>query len=101
MDLRTPPPYPKAHQLLAGRKAVITAAAGAGIGFATAKRCMEEGADILISDIHERRLEEAAEQLAEDTGRRPGTCVCDVTRQSDVDAIFRSRWRTLRRSGTW
>ena len=88
MHLQTPPPYPKAHNLLAGRKAVITAAAGAGIGLATAKRCMEEGADILISDIHERRLEEAAEQLAEATGRRPGTCVCDVTRQSDVDAIF-------------
>ena len=88
MNLQTPPPYSKSHNLLAGRKAVITAAAGAGIGFATAKRCMEEGAELLISDIHEKRLLQAAEQLEEATGRRPATCLCNVTRQADVDAIF-------------
>ena len=88
MNLHTTPPYTKSHNLLTGRKAVITAAAGAGIGFATAKRCMEEGAEILISDIHERRLAETAEQLEEATGHRPETCICDVTRQADVDAIF-------------
>ena len=88
MNLQTPPPYSKSHNLLAGRKAVITAAAGAGIGFATAKRCMEEGAELLISDIHEKRLLQAAEQLEEATGQRPATCLCNVTRQADVDAIF-------------
>ena len=35
---------------------LVTAAAGTGIGFATAKRCVEEGARVAISDIHERRL---------------------------------------------
>ncbi len=88
MNLNTPPAYTKSHDLLRGRKALITAAAGAGIGFATAKRCMEEGAEILISDVHDRRLAEAAEQLEAATGRRPETCLCDVTRQADVDAIF-------------
>ena len=88
MNLQTPPPYSKSHNLLAGRKAVITAAAGAGIGFATAKRCMEEGAELLISDIHEKRLLQAAEQLEEATGQRPSTCLCNVTRQADVDAMF-------------
>ena len=88
MNLQTPPPYSKSHNLLAGRKAVITAAAGAGIGFATAKRCMEEGAELLISDIHEKRLLQAAEQLEEATGQRPATCLCNVTRQADVDAMF-------------
>ena len=39
---------------------LVTAAAGTGIGFATAKRCVEEGATVMISDIHERRLGEAA-----------------------------------------
>jgi NAD(P)-dependent dehydrogenase (short-subunit alcohol dehydrogenase family) len=62
------PPYPSAHGLLAGRTVVVTAAAGTGIGFAVAKRCAEEGARILISDIHERRLGEAAERLAEVCG---------------------------------
>ena len=40
---------------------VVTAAAGTGIGFATAKRCAEEGAVVVISDAHARRLEEAAD----------------------------------------
>lgn len=88
MNLRTPPPYSKSHNLLTGRKAVITAAAGAGIGFATAKRCMEEGADLLISDIHSGRLAQAADQLENATGRRPATCLCDVRSQADVDALF-------------
>ena len=65
------PDYPPAHGLLAGRTVVVTAAAGTGIGFAVAKRCAEEGARILISDIHERRLGEAAERLAEVCGEAP------------------------------
>ena len=58
------PPRPHAmsgHELLAGRTVLVTAAAGTGIGFATAKRCLEEGATVVISDAHERRLGEAAE----------------------------------------
>ena len=42
---------------------LITAAAGTGIGFATAKRAVEEGARVVISDIHQRRLQESADQL--------------------------------------
>ena len=33
------PPYPESHDLLADKGVVVTAAAGTGIGFATAKRC--------------------------------------------------------------
>ncbi|HEX4654635.1 MAG TPA: short chain dehydrogenase, partial [Mycobacteriales bacterium] len=40
----TLPPYPAGHQLLEGKTVLVTAAAGTGIGFATAKRCAEEGA---------------------------------------------------------
>ena len=54
------PPYPSARNLLEGRTVVVTAAAGTGIGFAAARRCVEEGARVLISDLHERRLAEAA-----------------------------------------
>ena len=42
---------------------LVTAAAGTGIGFAVARRCVEEGARVMISDIHERRLGEAAAEL--------------------------------------
>jgi 3-oxoacyl-[acyl-carrier protein] reductase len=82
------PPYPDGHQLLAGKTALVTAAAGTGIGFATAKRCVEEGATVAISDMHERRLGEAAEQLEEVMGRRPVAVQCDVTDESQVQRMF-------------
>jgi 3-oxoacyl-[acyl-carrier protein] reductase len=80
----TAPPCPPAHALLAGKTVLVTAAAGTGIGFATAKRCAEEGAIVVVSDQHERRLAEAAERLAPIMGRRPTTVVCDVTVEAQV-----------------
>ncbi|GAA2482648.1 SDR family oxidoreductase [Streptomyces thermolineatus] len=82
-----PRPHP-GHGLLTGRTALVTAAAGTGIGFATARRLAEEGARVAISDRHERRLAEAADRLAEVTGSRPPAIVCDVTSQDDVDRMF-------------
>ena len=58
------PPYPASgKQLLAGKTVLVTAAAGTGIGFATARRCAEEGARVMISDFHERRLLESAAEI--------------------------------------
>ena len=68
------PPYVPGHGLLAGKVVVVTAAAGTGIGFATAKRAVEEGATVVVSDWHERRLAEAAASLG-DVLAIP----CDVT----------------------
>jgi 3-oxoacyl-[acyl-carrier protein] reductase len=82
-----PRPHPS-HGLLAGRTVLVTAAAGTGIGFATARRCAEEGALVVISDRHERRLGEAAERLAGISGERPLSVLCDVTSQSQVDHLF-------------
>lgn len=82
------PTYPEPRGLLKGKTVVITAAAGTGIGFSAAKRATEEGAVVLISDFHERRLGEAADMIAQETGKRPETCVCDVTRQEHVDALL-------------
>jgi 3-oxoacyl-[acyl-carrier protein] reductase len=84
----TPPPYVKAHQLLLGKVVIVTAAAGTGIGYAVAKRCAEEGATVVISDIHRRRLGEAAERLEVVMGRRPLALLCNVTVQADVDQLF-------------
>ena len=84
----TLPPYPTGHQLLEGKTVLITAAAGTGIGFATAKRCAEEGATVAISDRHERRLAESAERLAEVMGREPVAVPCDVTREDDIQRMF-------------
>jgi 3-oxoacyl-[acyl-carrier protein] reductase len=84
----TPPEYPSGSRLLDGKSAIITAAAGTGIGFAAAKRCAEEGARIVISDVHERRLGEAAEKLEPICKRRPPTFVCDVTDEAQVQRLF-------------
>ncbi len=82
------PAYPAAHNLLAGRIVLVTAAAGTGIGFSTAKRAAEEGATVVVSDCHERRLGEAAEQLAEITGETPLAVPCDVRNEDQVQALF-------------
>ena len=82
------PVCPPAHHLLDGKTVLVTAAAGTGIGFATAKRCVEEGATVMISDIHERRLNDAASKLAEINGRRPFTQICNVTREPDVQTLL-------------
>jgi 3-oxoacyl-[acyl-carrier protein] reductase len=75
------PDYVPGHGLLVGKTVVVTAAAGTGIGFSTAKRALEEGARVLISDKHERRLAESAAELGV-----PGV-PCDVTDDASVRAL--------------
>jgi 3-oxoacyl-[acyl-carrier protein] reductase len=67
--------------LLSGKTVLVTAAAGTGIGFAAAKRCVEEGARVFLSDAHERRLGESAQKL--DAPSR----VCNVTDEAQVRAL--------------
>ncbi|HUR15116.1 MAG TPA: SDR family oxidoreductase [Mycobacteriales bacterium] len=83
----TTPDYVPGHGLLAGKVVVVTAAAGTGIGFATAKKAQEEGATVVVSDWHERRLAEAAEALG-------GVLAvpCDVTVEDDVQRLFTATW---------
>jgi 3-oxoacyl-[acyl-carrier protein] reductase len=76
------PEYVEGHALLEGKGVLVTAAAGTGIGFATAKRCAEEGARVVISDRHERRLGESAAALG------VLGVPCDVTREAEVQELF-------------
>lgn len=90
------PAYPTPLGLLKGKTVVVTAAAGTGIGFAVAKRAAEEGARVLISDFHERRLGEAADRIAAEVGcARPATFVCDVTNEDAVQALRDAALATL------
>lgn len=82
------PTYVPGHGLLAGKTVVVTAAAGTGIGSAVAKKAIEEGATVLISDFHERRLGETADRLEEETGQRPLTQPCNVTDEEHVQALI-------------
>ena len=86
--LNGPPPYPPARDLLRGKTVLVTAAAGTGIGYATAKRCIEEGATLFVSDLHERRLDEAVQKLSSLAGAAPFSRVCDVTKESDVRSLI-------------
>jgi 3-oxoacyl-[acyl-carrier protein] reductase len=68
MNLKSPE-YVPGHGLLKGKSVLVTAAAGAGIGFAAATRAAEEGARaIVLSDIHEGRLAAAVDKLKADSG---------------------------------
>ncbi len=82
------PAYPTPRSLLAGKNVLVTAAAGTGIGLATAKRCIEEGARVVISDSHERRLSQAAEALSAIAGEAVLGVRCDVTIEADVRALI-------------
>ena len=82
------PPYVDGHGLLAGKVVVVTAAAGAGIGSAVATRAVEEGATVVLSDVHERRLAEAADALEALDGSRPLACLCDVRDEAQVQNLL-------------
>ena len=88
----TIPPYVSGHQLLADKSVLITAAAGAGIGFSAAQRAVEEGARaVVISDVHEGRLSEATVRLQSINGQ----CVvrgflADVTDEKAVQNLVAS-----------
>ncbi len=88
------PTYVEGHGLLAGKNVLVTAAAGTGIGFAVARRCVEEGARVMISDIHERRLNEAVAELEKISAKSDSATqkipsrMCNVTSEDDVRGLI-------------
>ena len=82
-----PPPYPEGRNILAGKTVVVTASAGTGIGYATAVRCAEEGATVMLSDIHEKRLLQYADELERRIGRPVHRQVCDVCSDAQVYSL--------------
>ncbi|WP_028302650.1 SDR family oxidoreductase [Oceanospirillum beijerinckii] len=84
------PEYVSGHGLLKGKSVLITAAAGAGIGFSAARRAAEEGCRaLMISDIHPRRLEEAVATLKQETGLgEVYGQLCNVTSEDEVQTLI-------------
>jgi 3-oxoacyl-[acyl-carrier protein] reductase len=78
----------KGHGLLEGKVVVITAAAGTGIGGAAARRCLEEGARVAISDQHTRRLAATRDELAQAHAGLVWAQSCDVTDEAQVAALI-------------
>ncbi len=77
--------------------AIVTAAAGAGIGAAIARQLAEDGMDVVITDAHERRSHEFASELSESFGREFLSIPLDVTDEAAVkqcmDKIVAERGR--------
>jgi 3-oxoacyl-[acyl-carrier protein] reductase len=73
---------------LQDRVVVVTAAAGTGIGSAVARRCLEEGARVILSDQHLRRLAETCDELSAVHGDRVSAVPCDVTSEAAVQALI-------------
>jgi 3-oxoacyl-[acyl-carrier protein] reductase len=70
------------HELLRDKVVVVTAAAGTGIGSAVARRALEEGARVVVSDWHERRLKATADELG------AFAIPCNVTDETQVQALI-------------
>ncbi|HEX9336170.1 MAG TPA: SDR family oxidoreductase [Pseudonocardiaceae bacterium] len=86
----------KGHALLEDKVVVVTAAAGTGIGSAAARRCLAEGAHVMISDWHERRLTETHAELGAEYDNRVHATPCDVTNEDDIHHLITE---TVRRFG--
>ncbi|MCH2096100.1 MAG: bifunctional rhamnulose-1-phosphate aldolase/short-chain dehydrogenase [Rhodobacteraceae bacterium] len=85
-------PAPKS---LAGRIALITGGAG-GIGAATARRFLSEGACVLLADINAQSLSDTHAELAQIFGDdRVHAVPMDVTKESSVAAAFETLARTF------
>ena len=82
----TAPPEPR--DLLRGRVAVVTAAAGTGIGFATARRFALEGASVMLSDNHEVRLAAALDRLRSEVATPVAAMPCDVRDGDQIDRLY-------------
>jgi rhamnulose-1-phosphate aldolase/alcohol dehydrogenase len=81
---RLPPP-----KALAGRVALITGGAG-GIGLASARRLIEEGACVVLADLDRAALAIAAETLKKQYGRDCAAAFwVDVTDEGAVAALYR------------
>jgi 3-oxoacyl-[acyl-carrier protein] reductase len=72
--------------LLKDRVAILSAAAGVGIGRAVAERFLEEGAQVVITDAHARRTGEVASQLSRKFGREVPGIVVDVTKRDQIES---------------
>ncbi len=70
------------------RVALVTAAAGAGIGAAVARRLAHDGFDVVVTDAHQRRCREFAGALAEEVGREVAGYILDVTDHDQVRSVI-------------
>lgn len=74
---------------LKNRVAIVTAAAGAGIGQATARMMAREGARVIVTDMHKERTRTVAKAIHDEYGTETIGIQCDVTRLDDVKDVVK------------
>jgi 3-oxoacyl-[acyl-carrier protein] reductase len=75
---------------LKNRVAIVTAAAGAGIGQATARMMAREGARVIVTDMHKERTRTVAKAIHAEYGVETMGIQCDVTRLDEVKNVVKS-----------
>jgi 3-oxoacyl-[acyl-carrier protein] reductase len=75
------------HKEFAGRTALITGGGGGTIGGPTALAFAHAGADIVICDFHERRLNEWADRIRSETGQRVLAFHLDIIERPLIDRM--------------
>lgn len=71
-------------------KTAIVAASSKGLGYATAQRLLEEGANVTVCSRSVDRAKDAASQLREDVDLEENQVLpvqCDVTESNDIDQL--------------
>jgi 3-oxoacyl-[acyl-carrier protein] reductase len=72
---------------LEGKRAIV-GGSSRGLGYAVARSLLEEGAEVTIAARGAGALEQAAERLAEETGRRPLAVAADLTDPDHRQELF-------------
>lgn len=72
---------------LAGRVALVTAAAGAGIGQALARRLAADGATVVVTDIHPGRTKEVAAAIGDEYGGRAVGIAMDAGSREEIAQV--------------
>lgn len=67
--------------------AIVTAAAGAGIGQAVARSLAREGANVIISDAHAKRPFIVAEEITKEYGVKALGLQCDVRKREQIEQM--------------
>lgn len=75
-------------QHMLSQKVALITGAGSGIGFEIAKTFAEQGASVVLTDLNEKNVQEAANSLKE-LGFDATAYVCDVTNEEQVKDIFK------------
>ncbi len=78
-----------------GQVAIVTAAAGAGIGQATARALAREGTNVVVTDQHAKRTLEVAEDIERIYHVRTLGAVCDVLRKDHISAMVQKAAETF------